>query len=85
MSRRWPPRVPPTFSDKVKRLSAVALEHAEPGAVFVTPIAHDDGCPALETWSLQDCTSEPVFKKPVQIESLEEYIEYVKRQDGEVA
>jgi hypothetical protein len=79
MSRKRRPRIIPTYTDKVRRLVAVGLEHAEPGAVFVTPIAHDDGCPALETWSLRDCTCSPWFKQPVRIQTDEDLREYLGR------
>ena len=79
MSRRRPSRVPPTFTNKVERLAAVAREHVEGGGIYVSPIAHDDGCPALKTWNLRDCRCEPHFKQPVRLETEEDVREYLEQ------
>ncbi len=66
MSRK-PPRVPPTLADKRARIVAVATEHVEPGGVYRLPVAHDEGCPALRTRSLRDCTCEPEVHPPERL------------------
>jgi hypothetical protein len=67
MSGKRRPHVPPTFRGRLARLAAVAAEHAEPGGVYVQPIAHDDGCPALTTQRLADCRCEPWFRRPRRV------------------
>lgn len=61
------PRVPPTFSDKLERLVAVAAEHSTGPAVYRMSVGHDDNCPALETQRLADCTCEPTFDPPERL------------------
>jgi hypothetical protein len=67
MSRRRSPRVPPTFGTRLARLAAVAREHAEPGGVYIQPIAHDSDCPSVETQRLRDCRCEPWFQRPGRV------------------
>jgi len=65
---RRPARIPPTFSDKVRRLAAVATEHVEgDGGIYRMSVAHDDDCPTLRTQSLSDCTCEPEFRTPERV------------------
>jgi hypothetical protein len=64
---RKPRRVPGTFRERAERFIAVAEEHMEPGGVYRIQIAHDDGCPALETQRLRDCRCEPEFRRPRRI------------------
>lgn len=65
MSRR--PSVPPTFSDKLERLVAVAQEHSTGPGVYRLAVAHDPGCPAIETQSLADCRCEPELRPPERL------------------
>jgi hypothetical protein len=69
VSKRRSPQVPGTFGDRLARLIAVATEHAEPGRLYVQPVAHDDGCPALRTQSFRDCRCEPVFAPPARLDT----------------
>lgn len=59
--------VPPTFSDKEKRLAAVVEEHIEAGGVYSLEIRHDDDCPTLKTQSLRDCTCDPEYAPPKKL------------------
>lgn len=66
MSRK-PSRVPPTLSDKLERLRAVASEHSSGPGVYRLSVAHDDDCPALQTQKLIDCTCEPEIRSPERV------------------
>jgi hypothetical protein len=68
-----------TFPDRLRRLAAVGLEHVDGPGLYITPIAHDEWCPALETHSLRGCTCEPWFRQPVRIESAEALSDYYMR------
>lgn len=62
-------RIPPTFADKRRRLAAVVTEHVEPGraGVYRVAVGHEDGCPALESQALVDCTCDPTFDRPERL------------------
>jgi len=47
------------ITEKIQRLIAVAGE-LRPGMVHIE-IKHDDGCPAIKTQSIEDCTCNPEF------------------------
>jgi len=48
------------ITEKVKKLVAAAGK-LKPGVVHIS-VKHDDGCPALKTERLADCTCDPDFK-----------------------
>jgi hypothetical protein len=48
------------INEKIQKLIAAAGE-LKPGVKHIL-VQHDDGCPALKTESLADCTCNPDFK-----------------------
>ena len=80
------PRVPATFSDRVRDLVAVAREHVEPGGgVYFQAVRHDDDCPAIEAQSLAACTCSPAYPPPVRVESPEDLVELLERRREDAA
>jgi hypothetical protein len=48
-------------TDKIERLIQAAGE-LKPGSVTHIDVKHLDGCPAIRTQCLKDCTCDPSFK-----------------------
>ena len=48
-------------TEKIHRLIQAA-GNLEPGTVTHIEVKHDDGCPAIKTQNLVDCTCNPDFK-----------------------
>jgi hypothetical protein len=60
-------RVPPTLSDKRRRVEAVVEEHVHEPGVYRLEVRHDPACRALRTQSLADCTCEPEMRAPERV------------------
>jgi hypothetical protein len=53
------------LAERIKRLIGAAGE-IRPGSVIHVSVAHDDGCPALKTHCLEDCTCLPQLQRMEQ-------------------
>ena len=50
------------LDEKIEKILKAA-GRIEPGSVLHVAVEHDEGCPALKTHNLNDCTCRPDIKK----------------------
>ncbi len=58
-----------SFEQKLGKIAALGL----PGQVLHVSVRHDQGCPALRTHNLRDCTCTPVIDRMSNAEGEQDY------------
>lgn len=68
----------PSARAKAERLRAVLGEHTQPGRVYYLRVEHDDGCPAIDTQRLPDCTCDPIMRPPKHCPTSDELLSHMR-------